>query len=156
MATRHRRTSGSVRQRESGRWQARVRDPVTNRMVSLGMFPTKADADKALALTAADQTRGAWIDPGRGKTTLAEYAGAWLTNNPTLRPRTRRLYSDLLRLHIVPTLGDGTRAPHAGRGPRLALGLAGRRATGCQHGGQGLSAPPHRPGRRRGRGTDRP
>jgi integrase len=106
MATRHRRTSGSVRQRESGRWQARVRDPVTNRMVSLGMFPTKGDADIALALAAADQTRGAWIDPARGKATLAEYAGAWLANHPTLRPRTRRLYSDLLRLHIVPTLGE--------------------------------------------------
>jgi integrase len=74
-------------------------------MVSLGMFPTKADADKALALATADQSRGAWIDPARGKTTLAEYANAWLANHPTLRPRTRRLYSDLLRLHILPTLG---------------------------------------------------
>ena len=105
MATRHRRTSGSVRQRESGRWQARVRDPVTNRMISLGVFSTKADADRALALAAADQTRGAWIDPARGKTTLAEYADTWLRNHPTLRPRTQRLYSDLLRLHILPTIG---------------------------------------------------
>jgi integrase len=93
-------------------------------MVSLGMFPTKADADKALALAAADQTRGAWIDPARGKTTLAEYAGVWLTNHPTLRPRTRRLYSDLLRLHIVPTLGTtelGRLTPAAVRGWHSAL-----------------------------------
>ncbi len=124
MATRHRRTSGSVRQRESGRWQARLRDPVTNRMVSLGMFPTKADADKALALAAADQSRGAWIDPARGKTTLAEYADAWLANHPTLRHRTRRLYSDLLRLHILPTLGTtelGRLTPAAVRSWHSAL-----------------------------------
>jgi len=129
MATRRRRTSGSVRQRESGRWQARVRDPVTNRMVSLGMFPTKADADKALALAAADQTRGAWIDPGRGKTTLAEYAEAWLGNHPTLRPRTRRLYSDLLRLHILPVLGTmelGRITPAAVRGWHSGLRAAER------------------------------
>ena len=129
MATRHRRTSGSVRQRESGRWQARLRDPVTNRMVSLGMFPTKADADKALALATADQSRGAWIDPARGKTTLAEYANAWLANHPTLRPRTRRLYSDLLRLHILPTLGAtelGRLTPAAVRAWHSALRAAGR------------------------------
>jgi integrase len=93
-------------------------------MVSLGMFPTKADADKALALAAADQTRGAWIDPARGKTTLAEYADAWLANHPALRPRTRRLYSDLLRLHIVPMLGTtelGRLTPAAVRAWHSAL-----------------------------------
>jgi hypothetical protein len=93
-------------------------------MVSLGMFPTKADADKALALAAADRSRGAWIDPARGKTTLAEYADAWLANHHALRPRTRRLYSDLLRLHILPTLGAtelGRLTPAAVRGWHSAL-----------------------------------
>jgi integrase len=74
-------------------------------MVSLGVFRTKADADRALALAVADQTRGAWIDPARAKTTLADYAATWLGGHPTLRPRTQRLYADLLRLHILPTLG---------------------------------------------------
>jgi integrase len=69
------------------------------------VFPTKADADRALALAVADQTRGAWIDPSRAKTTLADYATTWLAGHPTLRPRTQRLYADLLRLHILPTLG---------------------------------------------------
>jgi integrase len=93
------------------------------------MFPTKADADRALALAAADQSRGAWIDPARGKTTLADYAGAWLANHATLRPRTRRLYSDLLRLHILPTLGAtelGRLTPAAVRGWHASLRAAER------------------------------
>ena len=74
MATRHRRTPGSVRQRESGRWQARLRDPVTNRMVSLGMFPTKADADKALALGHATRDRDAVIAAALGELMTAPRA----------------------------------------------------------------------------------
>lgn len=50
-----RRTSGSVRQRASGRWQARVRNPLSGQMVALGTFGTKADADRAAALAVADQ-----------------------------------------------------------------------------------------------------
>jgi hypothetical protein len=36
-----RRTSGALRQLPSGRWQARVRDPLTNRLVTLGTFARK-------------------------------------------------------------------------------------------------------------------
>jgi integrase len=100
-----RRMSGSVRIRPSGRYQARVRDPLTNHLVSLGTYATKADADRALTLAIADQTRGAWVDPARGRQTLAAYSAAWLAEHPKLRPRTRELYEGLLRLHILPTLG---------------------------------------------------
>lgn len=64
-----------------------------------------------------------------GKTTLADYAGAWITNHPTLRPSTRRLYSVLLRRHILPTLGAtelGRLSPAAIRAWHSAL-LAGER-----------------------------
>lgn len=101
-----RRTSGSVRQRPSGRWQARVRDPLTGRLSTLGTFGTKADADRVLALALADQTRGAWIDPSRGRVLVGEYSRSWLSDRPNLRPRTRELYEGLIRLHIVPTLGN--------------------------------------------------
>jgi integrase len=100
-----RRTSGSVRQRSSGRWQARVRDPLTGAMVALGTFATKADADRAVTLALADQSRGAWVDPGRGRLLLSDYAWEWLAERPQLRPRTRELYEGLLRLHILPSLG---------------------------------------------------
>lgn len=101
-----RRISGSVRRRASGGWQARVRDPLTNHLVSLGMFPTKTEADRALARATADQSRGAWVDPSRGRVTLKGYARDWLAENARLRPRTRELYDGLLRNHLLPSLGD--------------------------------------------------
>lgn len=82
------------------------RDPLTGRLSTLGTFPTKADADRALALALADQTRGAWVDPSRGRLLLGEYARTWLTDRVDLRPRTRELYEGLIRLHIVPALGN--------------------------------------------------
>ena len=54
-----RRQSGSIRKLKSGRYQARVRDPISGDMVSLNTFATVADANKAIALAEADQTRGA-------------------------------------------------------------------------------------------------
>lgn len=98
-----RRQFGSLRRLPSGRWQARLEDPATGRSVSLGSFTTKADADRTLALTLADRTRGAWVDPRQGRLTLGEYAPRWIESRPrSLRPRTREAYDDLLRLHVLP------------------------------------------------------
>ena len=36
---------------------------------------------------------------------VAEYADSWVAQR-TLKPRTRSMYRDLLRLHITPVLGD--------------------------------------------------
>jgi integrase len=100
-----RRTSGSVRRRSSGAWQARVRDPITGRLASLGTFKSKAEADRAVALAVSAQTRGAWVDPALATITLATYAERWFEERPQLRPRTVELYEGLLRLHILPSLG---------------------------------------------------
>jgi integrase len=100
-----RRTSGSVRRRSSGAWQARVRDPITGRLASLGTFKSKAEADRAVALAVSAQTRGAWVDPALATITLATYAQRWFEERPQLRPRTVELYEGLLRLHILPSLG---------------------------------------------------
>ena len=82
-----------------------VRDPMSGRLVGLGTFATKGAADKALALALADQTRGGWVDPARGRVTLADYSISWLDDR-RLRPRTQELYEGLVRLHIVPALGE--------------------------------------------------
>lgn len=100
-----RRTSGSVRRRSSGAWQARVRDPVTGRLASLGTFTTKAEADRAVAVAVAAQTKGAWVDPALATITLSGYSERWFEERPQLRPRTVELYEGLLRLHILPDLG---------------------------------------------------
>ena len=36
---------------------------------------------------------------------FADYARAWVTERPNLRPRTLRLYEGLVRIHLVPGLG---------------------------------------------------
>src|SRR4029077_6033746 len=53
-----------------------------------------------------------WISPVERRTraalvgqTLGDYGCDWIQNR-NLAPRTRKLYFDLLRLHIAPTLGE--------------------------------------------------
>jgi hypothetical protein len=46
-----------------------------------------------------------WIDPNAGRVSLRDYALAWLRERPGLSDRTREGYDDLLRLHVLPTLG---------------------------------------------------
>ena len=53
----------------------------------------------------ADQSRGSWVDPAGGRERLTSYASDWVDEHPRLRPRTQRLYQDLLRLHVLPKLG---------------------------------------------------
>jgi integrase len=69
-------------------------------------FTTKRDADAYLATTRADLERGTWLDPEAGKMLLRDYAQRWLADRPALRPRSREQYEILLRLHILPQLGD--------------------------------------------------
>ena len=49
--------------------------------------------------------RGVWTDPTERALTVAVYSSEWLMYR-TLAPRTRELYADLLRLHIVPHVGS--------------------------------------------------
>ncbi|MGE0879600.1 MAG: tyrosine-type recombinase/integrase [Acidimicrobiia bacterium] len=98
------RTSGSVRKLPSGKWQPRMYS-ATGERTALGVFATKAEADKVLRAALAAQARGAFVDPRRGKTAFATYATTWLEHRPNLRPRTRELYDGQLRNHLLPTLG---------------------------------------------------
>ena len=97
---------GTIRKLPSGRWQVRVRDQGTGKLTSLGTFGTKSDANVALAQAVADRSRGSWVSPERGRVTLGEWAGRWMAQHPKLGPRTRDRYDGLLRLHILPDLGD--------------------------------------------------
>jgi len=68
-------------------------------------YERKSDADRALAMIEAQIRSGEWTDPERGKVKLGDYALAWITERPGLRPRTMDLYRWLLRKHIEPYLG---------------------------------------------------
>lgn len=102
-----RRTFGTVRKLPSGRWQARYSLDAGDRITAPHTFPTKADAQRWLATVEADIARGTWHDPTLGHTTIAEWADRWLaTKLPTVRRATADQYEYILRLHIVPHLGD--------------------------------------------------
>ena len=98
------RSTGSVRRLPSGKWQARVYSPAGDR-TALGVFATKAEADRTLRAALVDQMRGSYVDPRHGRVTFESYAASWLEHRPKLRPRTRELYDGQLRNHLLPTLG---------------------------------------------------
>lgn len=145
MARGRRRQLGGIDRLPSGRWRVRVIDPATGRRVSIGSFKTKAEAERAFAAAAADQQRGGWVAPERGRITLTEYADDWLTSRLTtrgepLRPRVRELYRGYLDNHILPTLGSVPLGKLTTPMVRRCMqtfcraGSAGRRrrsATGC-------------------------
>ncbi|MFO7591494.1 MAG: site-specific integrase [Acidimicrobiia bacterium] len=103
--SRKRQPWGSVRALPSGRFQARYRVDGAVRAAPR-TFATKREADAFLAETRGALDRGSWIDPNAGKVSLRDYATRWLIERTQLRPRTRELYEGLLRLHILPGLGD--------------------------------------------------
>lgn len=101
-----RRQSGAIRRLPSGRYQARARDRRTGRLVPLGTFRTKADADLAVKAAETAMVKGGWVDPARGRLALGEYAPQWLRERGKIAPRTREIYASLLRVHVLPALGD--------------------------------------------------
>jgi integrase len=101
-----RRTAGSVRRLPSGRWQARIRDPRTNRLESLGSFDAKADADRAVAIAITDGLRGQWASPALGRRRMADWVAEWWATTTDLAPTTRVRDEWLLRGHILPAFGS--------------------------------------------------
>ena len=131
---------GSVRRLRSGRYQIRYPGPDGRIRTGPETYERKSDADKALVLIEAQMTAGEWTDPERGKVKLADYAATWITQRPSLRPRTVDLYRWLLDKHIAPYLGGGAdrQAVHADD-PRVA-GNAARQRRVRLDGGQGVPA----------------
>ncbi|MFI6227175.1 tyrosine-type recombinase/integrase [Micromonospora echinospora] len=101
-----RRRFGSIRKRESGRYQVRYPGPDGRQRTAPDTFARKTDADRYLTMIEAQIMRGEWIDPERSKIALNDYAERWIAQRPGLRPRTVALYRWLLGKHIAPYLGD--------------------------------------------------
>ena len=99
--------SGTVRQLQSGRWQARFRGTDDLLRPAPVTFDTKLDANAWLRAQASDVKRGTWAAPTKSAAagTLTAYATTWLAGRD-LKPRTRLLYRDLLDALILPGLGD--------------------------------------------------
>ncbi|MCD0451951.1 site-specific integrase [Actinocorallia sp. API 0066] len=106
---------------EGDRWQVRYRDEHGKQKAR--NFPRKDGKDPETCAAAfdaqrkTDTDRGDWIDPRRGRTTLAEYAPLWMKSR-LHKPSTAETYGLHLRNHILPGLGK--------------LGLAAIRPTTVQ------------------------
>jgi integrase len=101
---RGRRRFGNVRQRSSGRWQARYIGPDGIMRSAPTTFATKPQAEKWLTLIDSEIIRGEWAPPETGEVQLSDYGKKWIAERK-LAPRTRENYEDLFRLHIRPHLG---------------------------------------------------
>jgi hypothetical protein len=100
-----RRRFGSIRKRQSGRYQVRYPGPDGQPRTAPETFARKSDADRYLALVEAQLVRGDWIDPARTDVRQGDYAELWIAQRAGLRPRTVALYRWLLGKHIAPHLG---------------------------------------------------
>jgi len=96
---------GSVYRRRDGRWVASI---------SLGSGKrkcyyrrTRKEAHQQLQAALQEQQRGLLM---RGKPTLMKpFFTQWISSvGATVRPRSRIRYEDLVRLHLIPTLGGLT------------------------------------------------
>jgi len=92
---------GSVAKQSNGRYRARYRGP-DGRTLSK-TFDRKWDAERFLALTIADISRAAWIDPTRARMQFGVWADEWLSLSVDLRASTRSTYERELRAGLLPT-----------------------------------------------------
>lgn len=98
-----RRSFGNVRQKPSGKWEARYRDSTD--AVHYATFETKRQAAEHLDRISADLQRGTWTDPTLSRITVQEWAVVWMEGLRNARPNTLRLYKSLLRCHVLPAFG---------------------------------------------------
>ena len=102
----NRRYFGSIRRRESGRWQIRYRTRDGVRVAWPETYARRADAVRVLAeLERQSQVAGNWLDVAGSKVLFAAYAEEWINQHPRLRPRTADVDRSLIRRHLAPTLG---------------------------------------------------
>ncbi|MQA04319.1 MAG: tyrosine-type recombinase/integrase [Streptosporangiales bacterium] len=96
---------GNIRQLPSGRHQANYLGPDGLRRNADHTFESEKEAADWLTLKEAELLRGDWIDPNRARVKLADYAERWVRER-ALGERTREGYESLLRLHILPFVGE--------------------------------------------------
>lgn len=99
-----RRRFGNLRQRSSGRWQARYIGPDGLEHSAPNTFATEREAEQWLILTESEIIRGQWQAPEAGEVKVLAYAEKWIAERK-LAPRSRQGYEYLPSLHIAPHLG---------------------------------------------------
>ncbi len=80
-------------------WRVRYRTG-DGHTASISGFTTQRAADNYAADIECDQRRNTWLDPARGRTTVAHWVTTWFTALG-LDPRTIDNYRSVLRCHIL-------------------------------------------------------
>lgn len=104
--TRRSRNEGSIRRRKDGRWEARVHLGYHNgRRLRRSVYGvSRREVSDKLVVVQRDLQRG--VVPPDQRLTVGLFAEQWLVaKGPSLRPRTRERYRQLLHLHGLPDLG---------------------------------------------------
>jgi integrase len=101
--TKHGNGEGSVTQRPDGRWEERLTLEGDRRK----SFYAKTRQEAARLLRAALQDRDAGLPVAEGKQIVSQFIATWLEKvRPSLKPKTYRTYEQLLRVHVLPTVGS--------------------------------------------------
>jgi integrase len=99
MAIQRRSTAGG-----EPRYEVRMRGPDGRERSRTFRTRKAAEGYEREQLSLRDQ--GGWVDPRASRMTLEEWVREWSGTIVHLRPSTRRIYDDNLRLHVLPTLGS--------------------------------------------------
>lgn len=133
---------GRIRKRGKNSWEVTVeleRHPVTGRrrQLSRSIKGTKSEAKRLLVQLLSERDTG--IDAPPGKATVADFLQKWLTIHAreNCSPKTARRYEQLIRVHIVPVVGERLLAKL--KGPQIQeiyiqarrKGLSARTALHC-------------------------
>ena len=94
---------GTIKQRTDGRWEAQVSLPSGKRRSLYGKTRKEAQDKLRAALRSLD----AGLDLLDERRTVAQLLETWLEDvvRENLRPKTYRSYEQIVRLHLLPTLG---------------------------------------------------
>ncbi|GAC1635032.1 MAG: site-specific integrase [Ktedonobacteraceae bacterium] len=94
---------GSIYKRKDGRWTASISIEHGKRKYIYGK--TRKEVQNQLNIVLHDQQKGTLVTAP--KQTVADYFQYWLkVHRQAVRPRTHERYEEIVRLHIVPTLGN--------------------------------------------------
>src|SRR5262245_39768558 len=71
-------------------------------------FPKRMLADRFASSVEVARSEGTWIDPARGRMTLADWVERWQPTQVNLRPSSQARDESYLRVHILPKFGART------------------------------------------------
>ncbi|MCA1824459.1 MAG: site-specific integrase [Frankia sp.] len=94
---------GSLRKLDTGRWQARYRDPA--RRERSQSFETKREAERFLASVTVQLARTEWVDPAYAQLPLRRWAEVWVAAR-VVEPTTALRDEATIRNHLLAHFGD--------------------------------------------------